>query len=73
MWLAKKSSGLKTKSNGTQTKGIKMLVLTRREGERIVIGEGIEIVIVKTKGGAVKIGIEAPAEVKVLRSELADK
>ena len=48
-----------------------MLVLTRKQGETIQIGNGIEIKVIRTGKGTVKIGIEAPADVKVLRGELA--
>ena len=48
-----------------------MLVLTRKPSEQIRIGDNIVITILKTKGKAVKIGIEAPAEIAVLRGELA--
>ncbi|MBA3314305.1 MAG: carbon storage regulator [Planctomycetota bacterium] len=50
-----------------------MLVLTRKQGEVIHIGEGIAIKVIKTGKGTVKIGIEAPADVKVLRGELSVK
>ena len=47
-----------------------MLLLTRRVGERVMIGEGIVIAILGIRGGQVRLGIEAPKEVKVLREEL---
>jgi carbon storage regulator len=50
-----------------------MLVLTRKQGEVIHIGEGVAIKVIKTGKGTVKIGIEAPADVKVLRGELSKK
>ena len=49
-----------------------MLVLSRKEGERIVIGDNITLVISKVSGNRVTIGIEAPREVKVVRGELED-
>jgi carbon storage regulator CsrA len=48
-----------------------MLVLTRKHQEKIRIGENITITILKTKGKAVRVGIEAPAEIPVVRGELA--
>ena len=48
-----------------------MLVLTRKKEEKLVIGENITLTIVKIKGNSVQIGIEAPRDVRVLRSELA--
>ena len=47
-----------------------MLVLTRKENETIRIGDDIVITLVKTQGGSVRIGIDAPKEVKILRGEL---
>jgi carbon storage regulator len=48
-----------------------MLVLTRKHQEKIRIGDNITITILKTKGKAVRLGIEAPIEVPVIRGELA--
>lgn len=48
-----------------------MLVVTRKPGERILIGEKIAITVVKVAGGAVRLGVEAPAELAVMREELA--
>lgn len=47
-----------------------MLVLTRKPAETIRIGEDIVIKVIKTGKGTVKIGIEAPANVRVMRGEL---
>lgn len=47
-----------------------MLVLSRKEGERIVIGENITLVVSKVHGNRVTIGIEAPRDVKIVRGEL---
>ncbi len=44
-----------------------MLVLTRKPQEKIQIGDNITITIIKTKGKAVRLGIEAPKDVPVLR------
>lgn len=44
-----------------------MLVLTRREGEQIVIAGNIRITVVQLKGGAVRLGIEAPRDIPVSR------
>jgi len=48
-----------------------MLVLTRKQNEKIRIGDSIVITVVKMKGKAVRLGIEAPSEVNILRGELA--
>ncbi len=47
-----------------------MLVVTRKQGQGIKIGEDIEITIVKIDDNSVKVSINAPKEVKILRSEL---
>ncbi|MFA7382001.1 MAG: carbon storage regulator CsrA [Desulfurivibrionaceae bacterium] len=47
-----------------------MLILARKPGEAIAIGEGIKIRVLEIKSGQVKIGIEAPAEVMVHREEI---
>lgn len=47
-----------------------MLVLTRKENETIRIGNDIEITLIRVKGGGVRIGIDAPKEIKILRGEL---
>ena len=48
-----------------------MLVLTRKANERIQIGEAITITVVNIGHGRVRIGIDAPADVPIHRSELA--
>ena len=47
-----------------------MLILQRRAGESIRIGEDIEITVVSTEGGRVRLSISAPKEITILRSEL---
>lgn len=47
-----------------------MLVITRKKGESLLIGDNIEISIVKLDDGSVKLAIEAPKEMKILRKEL---
>ena len=47
-----------------------MLVLTRKEGEAIAIGDDITITVVSVKGGQVKLGINAPRDVAVHREEV---
>lgn len=47
-----------------------MLVLSRRESERIKLGDSIVVTVVRLAGDRVRLGIEAPADVRVLRSEL---
>jgi carbon storage regulator len=47
-----------------------MLVLSRKEGERIKLGDSIVITVVGVSGDKVRLGIKAPADVLVLREEL---
>ena len=47
-----------------------MLVLSRREGERIRIGDSITVTVVRCAGDKVRIGIEAPPDMLILRGEL---
>lgn len=49
-----------------------MLVVTRKTDESLIISDNIEITILETGKDKVKIGITAPKEVKVIRSELKD-
>lgn len=50
-----------------------MLVLTRKNGETIKIGDDIEITIVSSKNDQVKIGIKAPKTVEILRKEIYEQ
>jgi carbon storage regulator len=47
-----------------------MLVLSRRESERLKLGDSIVLTIVRVSGDKVRLGIEAPADLLVLRDEL---
>lgn len=49
-----------------------MLVLSRKPGERILIGNDIVVTVVRFQGGTVRLGIEAPREFAVIREELAN-
>ena len=49
-----------------------MLVLSRKIGEVICIGEKIEVVVLEVKGGRVKLGFAAPRDVHIRRGELPD-
>jgi carbon storage regulator len=50
-----------------------MLVISRKEDQKIKIGDDIEIVIVSIDKNQVKIGINAPKEIQILRSELLEE
>ena len=50
-----------------------MLVLSRKKGETIKIGDDIEITIVATANDQVKIGIQAPKNIEILRKELFEE
>jgi len=50
-----------------------MLVLTRKVGERIRIGDNIVITVVRINGAAVRLGVEAPTNLVVARQELVER
>jgi carbon storage regulator len=50
-----------------------MLVLTRRIGENLIIGDNVTVCILGVNGNQVKVGIEAPKDVQVHRQEIYDK
>ncbi len=47
-----------------------MLVRTRRPGKKVVIGDGIRVPVVEVQGNRVRLGIDAPDQVRILRGEL---
>ena len=49
-----------------------MLILTRKESERIYLGDDIVLTVVRIGGDKVRIGVEAPSNVRVLRLELSE-
>ena len=49
-----------------------MLVLSRKPGEKIHIGSDITITVIEGRGNKIRIGIEAPEDVPILRAELND-
>ena len=49
-----------------------MLVLSRQRDETIVIGDDIEITVLVVDGSQIRVGIDAPEDVKILRGELLD-
>ena len=50
-----------------------MLVLTRKSSEQIQIGDDIVIKVIRTSRGSVKLGIDAPADIRVMRMELLER
>jgi carbon storage regulator len=49
-----------------------MLVLSRKVGERVVIGDRIVVTVLEVKGRQVRLGFEAPPDVQIWRGELAE-
>ncbi len=49
-----------------------MLVITRRQGEAVVIGKDIEIIVSEVSGDKIKLCIDAPREVTIMRKELLE-
>jgi carbon storage regulator len=50
-----------------------MLILTRRVGETIMIGEDVKVTVLGVKGNQVRVGIDAPKEVAVHREEIYER
>lgn len=50
-----------------------MLILTRRAGETLTIGDDVSITVLGVKGNQVRLGIKAPKEVAVHRQEIVDR
>lgn len=50
-----------------------MLIITRKKGESLMIGDDIEITVSKLEDGSVKLGIVAPKNVSILRKELYEQ
>jgi carbon storage regulator len=50
-----------------------MLVLTRRVGETLVIGDSITVTVLGVKGNQVRLGVDAPKHVSVHREEVAER
>lgn len=48
-----------------------MLVLSRKQGESILVGDDVRLTVVRIEGSIVRLGIEAPREITVLREEIA--
>lgn len=50
-----------------------MLVISRKAGESIFIGDDIEVIIVEAQNGKVKLGINAKSNIRILRKEIVDE
>ncbi|QCX32372.1 carbon storage regulator [Caloramator sp. E03] len=50
-----------------------MLIVSRKEGESVLIGEEIEVCILEIGEGVIKVGINAPKSIKILRKELINE
>lgn len=50
-----------------------MLVITRKKGESILLGDNIEITVISSEGGNVKLAINAPKDISILRKELYEE
>ncbi len=55
-----------------QERGFQMLVLSRKVGEQLMIGDDVTVTVLSVRGNQVRIGVTAPKEVPVLREELID-
>ena len=50
-----------------------MLIVTRKKGQSIMIGDDIEVIVSKLEDGSVKLGINAPKDMTILRKELYEE
>jgi carbon storage regulator len=50
-----------------------MLILTRKVGEKLIIGEDVSVTILSLKGNQIRIGIDAPRSIKVHREEVYER
>lgn len=50
-----------------------MLILTRRVGETLIIGDDVEVVVLGVKGNQIRLGVDAPQDVSVHREEVYQK
>ena len=50
-----------------------MLVLTRKPGQSIIIGDGVEVEVLSTAGEKIRLGITAPREVEIFRNEVYER
>ncbi len=50
-----------------------MLILTRRVGEKVMIGDDVSVTVLRVKGNQVRLGVEAPKSVSVQREEIFNR
>ncbi len=50
-----------------------MLILTRKQGESVIIGDNIKVTILQVQGSNIRVGIEAPQEISVHREEIFER
>ena len=73
MWVALAAGSSIVAQQPTATKEKAMLVLSRREGESIVLDGEITVTVLELHGNFVRLGVDAPDNVKILRDELVGK
>jgi uncharacterized protein len=73
-WLSENTSYVSKVCNSISSRKIaKMLVLSRKNGESIIIDGAVRVHVIEVKGKAVRLGIDAPKEIPVHRSELYER
>ena len=64
---------MKPRADTFESKGKIMLILTRRVGESLIIGDDVVVNVLGVKGNQVRIGVDAPKDVSVHREEIYDR
>lgn len=68
--ISRLSPSVRARRHRRQIAGLQMLVISRKAGQSVLIGDDIEVAVLEVQGGVVKLGVNASKDKLVLRSEL---